>query len=402
MDTRRLPEISRCLAAVLIVLAATGTASAQTEHAGHQPAAQPAERWEWRIDANVFAGWNYQYRRFRDFQEIESQNWLMATGARRTGPGQVRLHAMFSFEPLTIQDIGSPQVFQTGETFERAALVDYQHPHDLFMGLGATYARPLGRFETLLEGSLVGSPSIGPGAFMHRASAAENPTAPLSHHQMDATHITHGVVRAGIARNGIELDASWFRGAEPDENRYDLDLGALDSWATRLGWRRGPWYAQASFAYLTEPEWIEPGFDVKRVTASVAYTSGGGRLATLLAWGRNRKIYGPQDAYLFEATAWLTGRDAAYTRAEVVNKDMSASGQHAPGAAHVHPLSRVGALTLGYVRDLRVAREGRWGVGGDVTAYRVPANLTESYGSPASFHLFLRYRPRANGAAHHH
>lgn len=388
------------MASALLVLCTAHGAVAQEQHV-HAAPTDAAPAWRWNFDANVFVGWNYQYRKFRDFQEVESQNWFMAAGERPAGRGRFRVHAMLSLEPLTIQDLGSPQVFQTGETFEGTALVDYQHPHDLLMGLGAAYTRPVGAFTTFIEGSLVGSPSIGPGAFMHRPSAIENPAAPLSHHQMDATHITPGVIRAGVERGGIGLDASGFRGAEPDENRLDVDLGALDSWAARLTWRAGPWQAQASYAYLTEPEWIEPGFDVERLTASVAYTRADGRFASLLAWGQNRKIYGPQDAYLFEATARITGRDTGYTRAELVNKDMSATGQHPPGAAHLHPLSRVGALTLGYVRDLRVAEEGRWGVGGDVTVYRVPRNLLESYGSPASFHLFLRYRPRTS-AAHRH
>ena len=51
--------------------------------------------------------------------------------------------AMVSLEPFTIQPLGSPQVFQTGETYRRAPLIDYQHPHDLFMQLGVRWARPL-------------------------------------------------------------------------------------------------------------------------------------------------------------------------------------------------------------------------------------------------------------------
>jgi hypothetical protein len=218
---------------------------------------------------------------------------------------------------------------------------------------------------------------------------------------MDATHITPGVLRAGIETNGVSVEASWFRGAEPDENRTDLDLGALDSWAMRLTWRRGAWHAQASGAYLTTPEWVEPFSDVTRLTASVSYTSGGGRLASMVAWGQNREIHGILDAYLVEATARLTDRDTAYSRAELAVKDiLGAAGRHPLGFTHFHPLSRVGALTMGYVRELRIAGEGRWGIGGDVTVYHVPQNLRFNYGSPASFHLFLRFRP-TRPAVHH-
>ena len=51
---------------------------------------------------------------------------------------------MFSLEPFTLRDIGSPQVFQTGETFNGAPLIDYQHPHDLIMNLGGEYSRAVG------------------------------------------------------------------------------------------------------------------------------------------------------------------------------------------------------------------------------------------------------------------
>ena len=57
------------------------------------------------------------------------------------GVSDLNLVAMFSLEPFTLRDIGSPQVFQTGETFNGAPLIDYQHPHDLIMNLGGVYSR---------------------------------------------------------------------------------------------------------------------------------------------------------------------------------------------------------------------------------------------------------------------
>jgi hypothetical protein len=302
---------------------------------------------------------------------------------------------MLSFEPFTIQDIGSPQVFQTGETFQQAPLVDYQHPHDLLMGLGAVYERPAGPFHTFVDVAVVGSPSIGPPPFMHRPSAAENPAVPLGHHMMDSTHITAGVVKAGIGRGGLRIEGSWFQGLEPDENRTDIDLGPLDSWAVRGSWRRGAWDAQISGAHLTTPEWLEPFTDMTKLSASIGFARPDGRLAALAVWGQNREIHGVLDAYLFEATLRPRLRDAIYTRAEWTTKNIvSVGGRHPPGFRHFHPLSKVGALTLGYVRDVRVARDGRYGIGADATVYRVPGNLRENYGtSPLSFHVFLRYRP---------
>ena len=385
-----LPRYGAVLA--LWLLAAPGI-SAQTEHV-HAPAPDTPS-WTWSWDANLFVGWNYQRRKFTDFQEVESQNWLMGGGERPLASGRLGLHAMLSFEAFTIQALGSPEVFQTGETYEQAPLIDYQHPHDLFMDLGVTWTRPSPGGRLFVEVAPVGSPAIGPPPFMHRPSAAENPTVPLGHHQMDATHITHGVVTGGVERKAFTLAGSWFRGAEPDENRTDIDLGPLDSYAARLSWRRREWDAQFSAAHLTTPEYVEPYSDVTRLTASAGYTRADGRVAALLSWGQNREIHGILDAYLFEATVRPRERHAWYTRAELTTKDiLGAGGRHPPGFQHFHPLSRVGALTGGYVFDIIRSRAGQFGIGGDVTVYHVAPNLLDNYGNPASFHVFFRYRPR--------
>jgi hypothetical protein len=351
-------------------------------------------------DANAFVGWNYQYRKFRDFQEVESQNWVMGAADRQIGPGRLRLHGMLSLEPFTIQPLGSPQVFQTGETYQQAPLVDYQHPHELFMNLGASWTKSVSRGRIFIGGGPVDSPALGPTPFMHRPSAAENPTAPLGHHQMDASHIAHGVVTGGVEQRGVTMEASWFQGAEPDENRKDIDFGALDSYSGRVSWRRGEWDAQVSAAHLTTPEYVEPFSDVTRITASVGFMKADGRVAALLAWGQNREIHGVMDAYLFEMTMRPRPRHAWYTRAELAMKDFSPGGRHPQGFVHFHPLSRIGALTGGYVFDVVQSRAGHFGIGGDATVYRVPANLEDNYGRPASFHVFLRYRPRPISAAH--
>ncbi|MDO8678807.1 MAG: hypothetical protein Q7R30_09625 [Acidobacteriota bacterium] len=82
-------------------------------------------------------------------------------------------------------------------------------------------------------------------------------------------------------------------------------------------------------------------------------------------------------------------------------KDILDAGFHPLGVAHSHRQSPVNALTLGYVRDLTRRAWGTIGVGGDVTGYTVPANLSESYGSPLSFHIFARYRGRAGAPGAH-
>lgn len=387
----RITVIAACMVASLVAPARAQIAPAPAQDA---PARAPGT-WAWHLDAHAFFGVNHQDRKFRDFTAWESQNWLMGMGQRPIGAGTLTVSSMFSLEALTLKDVGSPQVFQTGETFGNppSALIDYQHPHDLFMGLGAEYRRPVSRVTLIVGADLVGAPTIGPQAFMHRPSAEDNPQAPLSHHHMDSTHITPGVVRAGLQLGSWRAEASAFHGREPDQDRLDIDLGALDSAAARVSWNHGAWSAQVSAATLTQPELITP-YDAKRVTASVAYASGGSerRVAWLAGFGQNREIHGNLEAYLFEATIRPSPMNSFYTRVESVAKDILDNGFHPRGVFHRHRQSQVGAITMGYVRDVLSMHAGTFGVGGDVTGYAVPANLEDSYGSPRSFHLFLRYR----------
>ena len=402
---------------LLIVFAAVSGARAQeaTPAAPIQPHThdtnnQPTTTgWQWSAEATTFVGYNYQYRKFTDFDDVESQNWLMTSAARPLGASRLRLLAMFSFEPFTLHNIGSSQVFQTGETYNSAPLIDYQHPHDLFMNIGGTVSRAYGATNLTVDAYLVGPAPLGPPVFMHRPSAAENPQAPLGHHLLDSTHITPGVITAGIGRRAWRAEAGVFRGREPDEDRLDLDVGALDSFGGRLSWTRGSWYAQVSGAALTRPEPLSP-YDSDRLSASLSYFSGNERrsLAWLAAFGQNREVHGNFETYLLEATRKIAGHNL-YTRGEWVAKDILDAGFH-PGFAHIHRQSPVGVLTLGYSRDLfpqqsALSPEGRsWGslaIGGDVTGYIVPDNLKDSYGSPLSFHLYVRYRGRAGSPELH-
>jgi hypothetical protein len=368
----------------------------------HQHAAPTSEAWQWGVEANLFAGYNYQYRKFTDFDEIESQNWLMTSLGKGWGRSSLRFIGMFSFEPFTLRDIGSPQVFQTGETFNGAPLIDYQHPHDLFMNVGGEYGYTAGRTAVTVAGYVVGPAPIGPPVFMHRPSAAENPQAPLGHHYLDATHISPGVVSIGVKRAGFGVEGGAFHGQEPDEDRLDFDTAALDSFAARLSWSRGSWSLQVSGADLKTPERKSP-YDATRVTASVSYFKGDAERSTawMAAFGQNREVFGNLEAYLFEATR-RRGKNAFYTRAESVAKDILDAGFHPIGTAHTHRQSQISALTLGYVRDFATPRWGTFGIGGDITGYLVAENLQESYGSPVSFHFFLRYRGRAGVTGHHH
>jgi len=398
--------IARRHAAIAALLGAWLGATSVRAQTPAAPVAVPAggtAAWTWSGEASAFAGFNYQRRKFFDFDAWESQNWLMGALERRGPRSGVRVLAMVTAEPFSLGALGSPQAFQTGETYRNAPIIDYQHPHDLVMQLAADVSRQAGPAALGLTTALVGTPAIGPPPFMHRASGTENPQSPLGHHYLDSTHVTHGVVTGMVRARGLGVEASLFRGREPDERRTDVDLGRLDSYALRLSWARGGWTAQVSSAWLEQPERLSPYDSVKR-SASISHgvAVGGGSLDWTAAVGQNREAFGHLEAYLLEATWRRPGQWAVYARAELVAKDILDAGFHPVGVGHRHRQSNVGAVTLGGTRDLLTRRWGTLGLGGDVTGYRVPANLREAYGSPLSFHAFVRYRVRAGTAAMAH
>jgi hypothetical protein len=401
------------------------------------PASAPGYMWHWmKGDWMIMAhgdlkiGFNHQGGP-RGINKAESQNWLMLMAERPVGKGRLMLRGMFSAEPWTAPRRGFPELFQTGETFSGRPIIDAQHAHDLFMELAASYTHPLSENVSIhLYGGPVGEPALGPVAFMHRASAAENPAAPLGHHWQDSTHIAHGVFTAGVTAWRFRVEGSIFRGAEPDENRKDLELGKLDSWSGRIWFTPTPnWTMQFSRGHLTNPEALEPG-DLERITASISYNRSwsDGNWASSLIWGRNDEAHGKSNAYLLESTANFLDKNYLYTRLELGDKigllqenifgraglvdhhaDDHLADDHLGPAFHIPALEpehndladrwfRVGAFTFGGVRDIVADAKFRVGIGADVTFYHVPEGLKSLYGSsPTSFHLFLRIRPGKMG-----
>jgi hypothetical protein len=401
--------IQRFAVAILLVMSsvpivAQAPAGPQEHH--HEQDVPATASWSWSGDANLFVGYNSQQRKYANFTAWESQNWAMLDGRRRLGPGTLAVGGMLSLEPFTLHAEGSPQLFQTGESYQQIPLVNLQHPHDLLMGLGATYRIDRPRIAYLFSASLVGSPALGPTAFMHRESARDNPQAPLSHHSLDSTHITPGVVTAGIATGAMTIEASSFRGEEPDENRLDVERPRLNSFSARLGWRRGPWDAQFSGGRLHDPEWFEP-YMVTRLTASIGFNGaiGSRTLSATAAWGENRENNGypsVDDSYLLEWDLGLTRRAAFYGRAEQATKQILGLGLHPRGFTHPHFYSHVGALTVGGVFDLPVVRANRLGVGADFTGYRMSPEMADLYEGSFSYHVFLRWRPAVTSMRHVH
>jgi hypothetical protein len=409
MGTTCRPFRIRTICALALVSAFVSPAAAQDDpQRGHYVSQENAdadrEGWTAAIDANVFFGRNVQRRLFQDAAAWESQNWLMLGAERQAGAGRLSLDAMLSFERFTMDPQGSPQLFQTGESYRGFPLVHFQHPHDLLMELGATYKLGNGGIKYFFGADLVGSPTLGPVPFMHRASARNNPQVPLIHHYVDSTHITPGVVRAGVTLGPFTAEGSGFRGREPDENRLNIERPEIDSWATRVWWRRGPWAAQFSAGHLQQPEWYDP-YDTTRLTASVSYEGALGPrpLAVTLAWGQNRHLSGlngVSDGFLLEWDLQATRASTIYGRTEVAAKELFGLWVHRPGDVHPHYYLEFTTLTAGYVRDVRNDRFGRVGVGADITLYRMAPGLQPFYESSRSFHVFVRWRPSV--AAHVH
>jgi hypothetical protein len=243
---------------------------------------------------------------------------------------------------------------------------------------------------------------MGPTAYLHRASASENPMAALGHHLQDSTHIADDVVTAGFTYRIVRLEASGFHGREPDEFRWNIDAGRIDSWSTRLTVSPGRnWSAQYSIAHLTSPEALHPEEDVQRMTASIMYNRPlhRGNWASSLIWGRNRDLGNPQyfNAYMAESTLRFLDHNYLWGRVENVDRtDELALGERIePPGFEEHFLARVQAYTVGYDREFKVIPRLSTAAGGQVTLYSTPTALISTHGNhPVGIAVFLRVRPR--------
>lgn len=340
----------------------------------------------------------------RGVTKFESANWFMPMAYHKLGKGTVQLRGMFSFEPFTFPPGGSPLLFQTGETYKGQPLIDRQHPHDLFMELSAQYTLPMGEHGTWFTYfGYPGEPALGPVAFMHRASAAENPAATLSHHLQDSSHISFGVLTTGITYRWLKLEGSIFNGREPDENRYNFEAHKWNSRSARLSLMpNSNWTMQVSYGFLRRPEASEPDTDIRRATASVQYNKpfDRGNWASAFIWGRNHTSSPGEthnlNGYTFESTVNFLDKNYVYTRLELVDKNelLRALDRAQLGISDDHPSFRIGAFTFGGARDVLVNTKLSLAMGSDVTFYSKPDVLDQLYGEhPVSWKLFLRLRP---------
>jgi len=390
--------VSACLRAQSMNLA-SGTSDNPQSGALPMVMTTAAPGWDAMFMANAFL-LDTQQSGPRGGDKLFSTNWFMASFEHSLGSNAAfETDVMLSLEPATITDRRYPEFFETGETAYGKPLIDAQHPHNFVMALGFHYTRKLTPGVILdLYFAPVGDPALGPVAFPHRASAAELPEAPLSHHLQDSTHIADEVVTTGLSYRKFKLEASGFYGSEPNENRWTIETGPINSWSTRLWYFPGAnWAAQVSLGRLDHPEAVVPG-DQIRSTASLSYSkplASGRAWSSSLIWGRNHDTGSEHNlnSYLAESVLPIRRRNFITGRIELVDKDELAI----PG------IFRIGAYTLGYTRDVDLfgsafARRIESGVGADISTYSLPDTLKPLYGNrPLGGEIFVRFRLRSQG-----
>lgn len=329
----------------------------------------------------------------RGDDKVFSESMLMGMAQRDAGSGRVTLRAMVSLDPAMGKN-GYPLLLQTGETADGVApLIDRQHPHDLLMELAALYSLPLSsEVSVFTYVGYPGEPALGPPAFMHRFSGIDNPAAPISHHWLDSTHITYGVVTAGLVIDTWKVEGSTFKGREPDQRRWNFDDFDLDSASVRLSWNPTPnWALQVSYGFIQSPEQLEPDVNQHRATASASYNLplAHGNWQTTFAWGQNRAQPGDVlDAFLLEsAISWY--RHTVFARAENAEKDEL----FLPPSPLAGDVFRVSSFSLGYVYDIPIAEHVALGLGAVGSVVAIPSTIKPAYGSnPASYMTFIRLK----------
>ena len=338
----------------------------------------------------------------RGGDKFYAPNWVMGSAQHPLGGGSLMLQTMFSLDPATITQRRYPELFQTGETAFGQPIVNGQHPHDLIMAIGLQYAHPIGENAMLqLYYAPVGDPALGPVAFPHRASAADIPQAPLGHHWQDSTHIADNVATVALKYKWLRLEASGFYGTEPDENRWNIDWGPMNSYSGRLSIMPSKnWVIQVSAGRLTRPERQEPG-DIVRTTASIEYSKpmpDKNVWSTSLIWGRNHDIFKQRNlnSYLAESVYPFRHKNFVVGRIELVDKDELFADEPALEdrlASTAGSTFRIQAYTAGYTRDIGTFSGIETGIGANATGYAIPTAIKPYYGEhPWAMTVFLRLR----------
>ena len=317
---------------------------------------------------------------------------LMGMARRPVGDGTLQFRASLSPDPL-MGKRGYPLLLASGETANGTErLIDRQHPHDFFMELSASLSQNIGpKSSAFVYAALPGEPAFGPPAFMHREAILDSPAAPISHHWLDSTHISFGVLTGGLVLDRVKVELSRFNGREPDQHRWNIETAPLDSTAVRLSWNpTAELSLQGSWGRFIDPEQLEPGVNQTRWSASALYArevAPGWKLAGTLAWGRKIADDHSDDAFVLEAALKHRGW-TLFGRGEMTeNRELLDAVDHGPAF-------RVGKISAGAVRDFRLAEHLSLGLGGLLAVNFVPDGLAPLYGgdNPTGAMGFLRLK----------
>ena len=352
---------------------------------------------EWTLMAHGVVNLVYDHQSGpRGADKAFASGMLMGMARRPLGNGTLQFKAMVSPDPLMGKS-GYPLLLASGETANGTdRLIDRQHPHDFFMELSGSVSQNIGpKSSAFVYAGLPGEPAFGPPAFMHREAILDSPEAPISHHWLDSTHITFGVLTGGLVLDRLKLEVSRFNAREPDQHRWNIETGPLDSTSVRVSWNPTRELSlQGSWGHFEDPEQLEPGVDQKRWSASALYAreiAPGWKFAGTLAWGRKTiEHHGESlkdDAYVAEASV----KHAEWTifgRGEITeNRELLDLEEHGPAY-------RVGKVSIGAVKDFRVTKRISLGAGGLLAVNFIPDALEPLYGSsnPLGAMAFIRLK----------
>jgi hypothetical protein len=206
------------MAIAVVACAAVSRAQDQHDHT-----TMPGESgWMLMQDGVVFAEYNHQGGP-RGGDELVAPNWWMGTASRDTSAGRLTFNAMLSLDAMLFGEKGYRELFQAGEAVDGKPLIDRQHPHDVFMQLAAIWRVPVtDAVGFTLAGGPAGEPALGPVAFMHRASAADNRPGVVSPERR-------------VGGSGVEWTPSEPRRARPGTRRDPVDrLRVVDTGKRRI------------------------------------------------------------------------------------------------------------------------------------------------------------------------
>jgi hypothetical protein len=359
-----------------------------------------SKKWMYMIHGNIFLRYNNQdinHKGTRGDSKVDAPNWFMAMGQRRVGnKGLFHFNTMFSLDPL-FGGNGYPLLFQTGEVYKGAPLVDRQHPHDLFSELSIAYTQSFTKdFDAFVYLGYPGEPALGPVAFMHRTSTLNNPDATLGHHWQDATHITFGVATLGFRYKIVKIDGSLFTGREPNESRYGFDKPRFDSYSYRLTVNPNKNLSmQVSKAFIKTPEQLHPDENIDRTTASITHvlqlTGENHFLSSTFVWGYNNSGGGhKENSFTLESNLQLD-RLAIYGKYENIDKSAE---ELVLDQFEENQTFNINALTLGlnytFLREMKT----NFAIGAQGSIFGADASLDPIYGkNPMSAEIYLRISP---------